>query len=115
MKILLVEGNRDLTKSLEGYIVSLGHQVEVAFDGAQAVSAISKNSFDALVMNSRIARVSADSVATRFFIGGGKRVVCITDDPPHNVDGVLSDKKVKWLETPFSTQKLKKALTEWSD
>ncbi|ADR34495.1 two component transcriptional regulator, winged helix family [Sulfuricurvum kujiense DSM 16994] len=51
MKILLLEDEQMLSEAIHEYLLSLGHRVELFFDGAEALDALKKETFDLLILD----------------------------------------------------------------
>ncbi len=61
-KILLAEGDRDLTFSIERSLVALGFEVYVVFDGVQALNAFENYEFDVFVADETLSRIPTGQV-----------------------------------------------------
>jgi DNA-binding NtrC family response regulator len=57
-KILVVDDNRSLTEALGDVFEAKGYAVELAFDGDQAVERVRSSSFDCILMDVRMPRMS---------------------------------------------------------
>jgi DNA-binding response OmpR family regulator len=51
MKILLLEDEQMLSEAITEYLVSSGHQVTIFYDGSDALSALTKERFDLLILD----------------------------------------------------------------
>lgn len=51
MKILLLEDEQMLSEAIHEYLLSLGHRIELFFDGSEALEALKKETFDLLILD----------------------------------------------------------------
>ena len=58
MWILLVDDDPTFLRFLEKYVVELGHKVLCVLGGMDAIEALEKDSFDAIITDARMPRVS---------------------------------------------------------
>lgn len=61
-KILLAEGDRDLAFAIERSLVALGFEVQVVFDGVQALNAFENHEFDLFVADETLSRIPTGQV-----------------------------------------------------
>ena len=57
MNVLLADSNRDLLQSYQKLLTMDGHTVTTAFDGAMAVSLLSQQKFDIVLLEERLPRI----------------------------------------------------------
>jgi CheY-like chemotaxis protein len=82
MKILYVEDDADDRSSVTGHLEDLGHEVMTASSIAEAVSVLSRNSFDRIICDGTLRPGKVDNgveFATRLVDEGKKAVVYSSD------------------------------------
>jgi CheY-like chemotaxis protein len=80
-RVLVVDDNHDAADSLAMFLRLCNYDVRVAYDGLQAVRAVSESAPDCVVMDFNMPGLNGDEAARRVrALPGGKRVlmVCLT-------------------------------------
>ncbi len=57
MKLLLAEDEKDLSRALTAVLTHTGYSVDAAFDGVEALEFLSKNDYDAIIMDIMMPRM----------------------------------------------------------
>lgn len=61
-KILFAEEDRDLAESIERFLSGMGYEVNIVYDGAQALVAFEQNRYSLIVLSENLSRVSTENV-----------------------------------------------------
>ena len=62
MKILIADPNRDLLEAYRHLLTIRGQEADCAFDGPQAVGAMTEKEYGLLILGERIPRISPDRI-----------------------------------------------------
>lgn len=112
MKILLVEDNEAIVKMLKMYLERLGHDLVIAYDGDEALSAFENYNFDLVITDYRMPKMDGFTLLKNLRkISRDVVVVLISADKnfEKNSDSVLANYVIK---KPFSFNVIRSILEE---
>tara|TARA_B100000315_G_scaffold143712_1_gene132712 strand:- start:203 stop:772 length:570 start_codon:yes stop_codon:yes gene_type:complete len=87
LKILLAEDNRVNQRLITALLDQVGHTIEVAENGANAVEALVDGKYDLVLMDARMPRMNGTEATIEIRKGGGKNanipIIAVTADAMH--------------------------------
>jgi len=114
--ILVVDDDQDIAMVLEEFLKEEGYQVEIAYDGMQALSLIRVHEYDAVICDMMMPRMSGDTLyqeverdapwmARRFlFVSGMAR--------GQQFGHFFAQKGVRWVDKPFHAEEVLQIVSE---
>ena len=108
MRLLLAEDEIELANALSAILSHSGYTTDVAFDGEEALANLSKNTYDAVILDLMMPKIDGLSVLRTMRSGGNRTPVIIltakseTDDKVSGLDAGADD----YLTKPFASKEL---------
>lgn len=114
-KILLVDDEVDILKSIGGVIQSMGYEVALAKDWKMALSFLNKDKFDLVILDVLMPEMSGIDVLTKIRENPklkSQKVVFLSVIDPRPADGDRLDKlsPLGYLQKPIEIDEFKKEL-----
>lgn len=111
-KILVVEDHPDMAKVMTMLLGTLGHEPAVATSIAEALLAVSKDRFDALLVDHRLPDGTGHELLTQLRFGNDIPAVLVTAFDEESLRPSMKDGFSRVLTKPVDPEKLRDVLAD---
>jgi CheY-like chemotaxis protein len=115
IRVLVVEDDEISAKAVHTMLLRLGCEVEVAFDGAQAVQSFRERSYDLVLMGWQMPVMDGFEASARIRgLPRGRATPIVGTTPARDRAECMAAGLNDWMPKPFGLEKLRLVLARWT-